>query len=674
MTKPSSSPPGYPVSAHHALTDERGRAVALGPEIASGGEGSVHTVAGDPHRLAKVYKKPASQQTAEKLRLMLSTLATPGVRSIAAWPSDLLLRNGAVAGFLMPRLVGFEPVQHLYNPAQRLKYFPRAGWRFVVNAARNCAGAFDEVHKTGCLVGDVNQSNVLVSANTEIRLIDCDSFQVTSAGRQYLCEVGVAHYTPPELQGQNLRTVGRTINHDCFGLAVLMFQFLLVGRHPYAGVYLGPGDLAFEDAIREFRFAYGPRSRAVQMDPPPFTPTLSDIPPELATLFCRAFEKGSDGPNARPKAIEWYNALGHLAPQIRTCSNDPGHEYWGGAGTCVWCRIANGRGPDYFFDVGDSPTTFTVDETRIGAYLARLKKSRLLDLPHDRESYEPVNLPEPDPLPENLDTHRSVTTILAIATGLGVLLVFLGCLSRPALLIGLLVTLVFGIWLGLSVTNSPYRRELTRRRTRLRSAIYALEQLEDEWDQRAARYAHHHDSLVRRVQDTATQCRRLLQQHQNERNSLELRREDLARVQYLRSCFISDADIPNIGEGRKQVLAAYNVLTAFDIDYHLVTQIKGFGPKLAGNLITWCEQMAAQFRFDKSKGVPESDLRGLAAKYRKQHEALCQDIEQSLTTLEGLEPKIRKELSALVPELKEAVADWREAGENLLALRRPNRI
>ena len=63
----------------------------------------------------------------------------------------------------MPRLIDSQPIQHLYNPIMRLKSFAKASWTFQVRTASNLAAAFDEVHKAGCLVGDVNQSNAQVS-------------------------------------------------------------------------------------------------------------------------------------------------------------------------------------------------------------------------------------------------------------------------------------------------------------------------------------------------------------------------------------------------------------------------------------------------------------------------------------------------------------------------------
>ena len=69
--------------------------------------------------------------------------------------------------------------------------FPDASWAFLVRTARNLAAAFDVVHRHGHVIGDVNQGNVVVSRKATVRLIDCDSFQVTHLGHTYPCRVGV---------------------------------------------------------------------------------------------------------------------------------------------------------------------------------------------------------------------------------------------------------------------------------------------------------------------------------------------------------------------------------------------------------------------------------------------------------------------------------------------------
>ncbi len=225
------------------IIDAANKPVALGKLIARGGEGSVYEVTGDAGRVAKVYHTPATPQTADKLAAM-AALARPDLVKVAAWPGELLrdARTRRVAGFVMPKLADARPVQQLYNPAMRLREFPAADWAFQVRAARNLAAAFDEVHAAGCLVADVSGQNVFVTHGALARLLDCDSFQVTAAGRTFLCEVGTPEYTPPELQGKPFDRTPRTENHDRFGLAVLAYQLLFVGRHPYSGRYTGPGD------------------------------------------------------------------------------------------------------------------------------------------------------------------------------------------------------------------------------------------------------------------------------------------------------------------------------------------------------------------------------------------------------------------------------------------------
>ena len=141
------------------------------------------------------------------------------------------------------------------------------------------------MHAAGCVIGDLNHSGILVGTDATATLIDCDSFQFSKDGKTYYCEVGVPDYTPPELQGRSLSNVPRTQNHDAFGLGVAIFSLLFLGRHPFAGKYLGRGDMPEEQAIAEYRFAYSSERSRTQTEPPPFAPTLSYVPKELAAAF-----------------------------------------------------------------------------------------------------------------------------------------------------------------------------------------------------------------------------------------------------------------------------------------------------------------------------------------------------------------------------------------------------
>ncbi len=119
----------------------------------------------------------------------------------------------------MAKVVNREPIHKLYSPAHRKQDFPKAAWDFLLYVARNTAAAFSTLHAQGHVIGDVNQGNVVVGADSKVTLIDCDSFQIRASNTLHLCEVGVPHFTPPELQGtSSFASTQRTENHDNFGL------------------------------------------------------------------------------------------------------------------------------------------------------------------------------------------------------------------------------------------------------------------------------------------------------------------------------------------------------------------------------------------------------------------------------------------------------------------------
>ena len=218
------------------------RLLVLGNKVGEGGEGAIYLIADDPAIVLKLYRKPVFGKKFEKLKALIK-IDTPSLRGVTAWPIDLVVnRRGETCGFVMNRVVGSLDVHELYSPKSRTSSFPEADFRFVCHVATNLARAFAEVHKSGVVIGDVNQGSVLVSAKGTIALIDCDSFQIRDSSNLFTCDVGVPLFTPPELQGRPFRGMIRQENHDLFGLAVLLFHLLYLGRHPYAGVFSGSGE------------------------------------------------------------------------------------------------------------------------------------------------------------------------------------------------------------------------------------------------------------------------------------------------------------------------------------------------------------------------------------------------------------------------------------------------
>ena len=343
--------------------NSRGEQIELGEKIGVGAEGEVFEVDGRAGLVAKVYYQPPAEEKAEKL-LVLTRLRSEKLLKFAGWPVDVLYQSpgGRIAGFVMKRIIQAEEVHTLHSPKSRLDKFPQASWAFLLYVAANFARAVATIHEHGFVIGDVNPKNTLVTRKATVYLLDCDSFQVTAEGKTYRCEGGFPEYTPPELHGVAFREVDRKQEHDNFGLAVVIFQLLFLGRHPYSGRYLGSGEMPLERSIKEGRFAYGEDAGGREMRQPPGAPVLEVVSPALIGLFRRAFLSPSAG--ERPRALEWIESLESLAKSLRKCGVHSGHQYYGELTACPWCEIevrarvrlfnlANGAG---------SKTTFHLNE------------------------------------------------------------------------------------------------------------------------------------------------------------------------------------------------------------------------------------------------------------------------------------------------------------------------
>ena len=229
----------------------------------SGGEGIIRAVARRPELLAKLYRHTPGPHDVDKLRALVRA-ATPDLLTVTAWPTDCLKdRKGALVGFVMQRITDARPLYELYSPRSRVQHFPYADFRFLLHAASNVARLFAAVEHAGFLMGDVNHGNILVRGNGTVVAVDCDSFQVGD-GSIYPCRVGTELFLPPELIGRDVGAVRRTPAHTAYGLAVLLFHLLFMGRHPFAGRFHGAGEMPIEKAIAASRFAYALETRRTQ--------------------------------------------------------------------------------------------------------------------------------------------------------------------------------------------------------------------------------------------------------------------------------------------------------------------------------------------------------------------------------------------------------------------------
>ncbi|MFL5385815.1 MAG: hypothetical protein ACJ8GN_25145 [Longimicrobiaceae bacterium] len=328
-----------------------GAPLALDPalEIGAGGEARVLGVPGDASLVAKLYHHPTLERARKLTRMLEAPPALEGGAALA-WPVELLTDlNGRFAGFLMPRAEG-PRIFEFYNPVSRRRAAPLCDWGTLHRAGMGLAAAFDALHARGYVVGDVNESNILLSpADARVTLVDADSFQVRdpAGGALHRSGVGKAEFTPPELQGARFAEVDRVPEHDRFGLAVLLYLLLMEGTHPFAMRFEGDGEaLPVEERIRRGLY---PHARADDgCRPPRLAPPIETLHPGLQALFARCFVAGQADPAARPAAAAWRDALALAEGELRTCEANPRHRFGAHVPFCPWChrrRLLQGRDP-----------------------------------------------------------------------------------------------------------------------------------------------------------------------------------------------------------------------------------------------------------------------------------------------------------------------------------------
>jgi serine/threonine protein kinase len=326
--------------------DLRGRPVALGEVIGQGGEAVVYQVQQQPGRLAKIYEPNPRPNYTSKLTWMVEhPPANPTVdlaHASLAWPDGLLYDSRRrLKGYFMPQILRAVPLLDVFNPRRRSEVLPQFDRRYLHRTARNLAAALSALHRSGYVAGDINESNVLVTSTALVTLIDTDSFQVQEdrGGKMVLhpCPVGKPEYTPPEMQGQTLAEVFRQPDHDAFGLAVLIFQLLMEGSHPFRAQWLAAGEPPpLEMRIAKGAFPYVPNPN-FPIAPPRGAPGLNTLHPWLSELFRRCFVEGHRDPRYRPGPDLWLRAIGEAEHALVCCSE--GHFYASHLDRCPYCPL-----------------------------------------------------------------------------------------------------------------------------------------------------------------------------------------------------------------------------------------------------------------------------------------------------------------------------------------------
>jgi DNA-binding helix-hairpin-helix protein with protein kinase domain len=498
------------------------------------------------------------------------------------------------------------------------------------------------------VIGDVNQSNVRVSPETGIvSLVDCDSFQIFANGKVYPCEVGVPLYTPPELQNIEFREVVRTPNHDNFGLAVLIFHLLFMGRHPFAGKFLGRGEMPIEKAIAEQRFAFARDAQRTQMLPPPACITLAHVPQEIGDLFISAFGSDHAG-SSRPDGRQWAAELDALASRLIVCSNNKAHLSFNGLSSCPWCSIES-SGVLLFVD-------YTIVDTSSG-FSIEVVWSRILAIPSPGAGNVPsllsyISAVEPSSRAKAAGRKRRYQVAAVIV---GALVAFGFVVISPDGF-AYMYFLGLGVFLLKKFFDSDAPTEFGRA---ARAAEDRLRGLQNAWLREAS--GEEFNAKLDELRTLTEEYRRVPERRKQRVRELERALYETQLRHYLEQFDIASADIPHIKEGRKAMLSAYGIDDAADVIRSALEAVPGFGHFLIVQLIGWRQSLEATFKFDPSRGIDPADIQRVdheIAKRRAQIEAL---LFKGPSELNNLRRRIIAARGRLQDRLEQALMDVAQA-------------
>lgn len=342
------------------------RRIALGPKIAAGAAGTVYHLHGDTTSVIKIYHESIKAKDLDSSRRQVEAMVKdpPDLPPFVyqgqayvqiAWPTGLVMQDGRFAGFSMPALEmqRTKVLEYLLQDKQAVRAGLRSDLGTRVTVARQLAGVVAALHAKGHYVVDMKPVNLSFYPDTlYMAVLDCDGFNIhdDSNGISYPAPMFTVEYLAPEFQvpGGNPNTDPKA--QDRFALAVIIFQLLCHGTHPYSGV-LSNRSLSVEikDRISRGDFPYG-RVPNPNCTPIPSS-TYKCLPDELVECFERAFERDS---SRRPSAQEWTTRLEKYATKstnnLVQCKINPNHRHFAGlpCSRCALDRFSSGQTPLQF--------------------------------------------------------------------------------------------------------------------------------------------------------------------------------------------------------------------------------------------------------------------------------------------------------------------------------------
>jgi DNA-binding helix-hairpin-helix protein with protein kinase domain len=569
----------------------------------------------------KIYKKAMTADQTHKIQL-LAEMRGQASKVPAAWPMGLVRNEQRQpVGLILPIIEGGTEVHQVAAPASRRQHFPNADWRFLASCAANLARAVHWIHYQGLVIGDINSRSFLVMRNATVRMIDVDSVQVPVPGfKPLLCTVAQEDFRPPELHNADLRRVIRTPNHDAFGLAVVLFQILLRGRHPYDRLDPNAAELSRTQQIAEHRFGFG--AQAVRNGwQPPNTVGLDALPPRTADLFEAAFAPQATA-GGRPSAETWVAALKDLLSNLVSCPRNATHQYARHLARCTWCAFEQRVGAIAFGTTSPPPASNAAQPSTVPV------------MPAEGEMLIRRIDAAPKPVPAAVSRASSTVAPSSAAVREG-------------------------------------NAKLWRRNRK--PWIAAYQRAKAEFEQAAAQLdaANRFPTYTAARSDAAgakSKWNNIARFAQQQYQDLTTNAQRQQLEAHLKRCRIEDAKIRGIGETRIFTLNYVGITTAADVAADRLHGVPNFGPVMQQRLLDWRKSIERAFQPPQSPTLSNDALQGInqetatrSSRSLVELRKVAAELERRAAADQAVAERAARKLAAAIAGLNQAAADHRAA-------------
>ncbi|MEP7198076.1 MAG: protein kinase [Saprospiraceae bacterium] len=613
----------------------------LAAQLGRGGEGTVFEVNNHPNLVVKIYNENITQERESKLKYMVQ-LGRNEITNFSAWPLDILYLKGKPIGFAMKKLDGFVHLHKVYMPFDRKNLFPARGNNFLIHVATNLAKAFSSLNNQNIIVGDVNESNILVNKDGIVNFIDCDSFQIKFNNQYYFCEVGVTRYTPPELLMKgSFENVVRTCNTDSFSLAILIFQLLFLGRHPFAGINKSNIEIDEEYAIKNGYFAYSLNNKNNLLHPPIDSLPIANITKGLTTLFHRAFETQN-----RPTSLEWIKELDDYSRNQKICTKSPTHIYYNQILKCPWCEFLATKGISFFVDDSMQRQNIILDiNTFINGYRAEPLQINKI---HDSYTFYHA---APDTIPKEFINYKKYKK-----NAIYVYLAFIVAIMFIKLWLFLPGIFVVSIFSGLLPYANKLNQEQNKRRgyhlllkNKYKDLILLFNQNLD--------ISNYNRNLIS-FQKLVESIKRLPSELDSGKKKIEENHYTLKLHEYLKNYKLKDIQIDSFGPVKHESLRNSGIITVSDISKLRNMNVRGIGYTYENILFSLQRKYISRFTYVPDINLINREINIITNEYNQKYKYQANIIKFEFNKLNNEKgeiynkrKKIKEEIDDLGPKV-----------------------